>query len=81
LKAPEFPWELTDKKNHKFVYSLLCHEKPLVESDVFENAYVLNTPIWAAIVDKEAQVKTRKFFELVETPNCQITAFKRAERD
>ena len=29
LKAPEFPWKDTDKKNHKFTYSLMCHENGL----------------------------------------------------
>lgn len=25
LKAPEWPWEKTDKKVHEFTYSLICH--------------------------------------------------------
>lgn len=52
LRAPEFPWTGTDKRNHKFIYSLMCHDKPLTESNVFEEAYKLNTPLWAAIVKK-----------------------------
>lgn len=50
LKAGEFPWKDTDKKSHEFIYSLLCHDKPLVDSNVFEEAYKLNQPLWAAIV-------------------------------
>ena len=57
LKAPEFPWELSDKKSPQFTYSLLCHEKPLVESNVFDEAYKLNTPLWAAIVEKPNQME------------------------
>ena len=91
LKAPEFPWEKTDKKNHEFIYSLLCHDKPLAESNVFEEAYKLNTPLWAAVVDKPdtgsslvspiADHPPLSFFELVDSPNCLVTAFKRCERD
>ena len=91
MKAPEFPWEKTDKKNHQFIYSLLCHDKPLAESNVFEEAYKLNTPLWAAVVDKPdtgsalvspiADHPPLSFFELVDSPNCLVTAFKRCERD
>ena len=91
MKAPEFPWEKTDKKNHEFIYSLICHDKPLAESNVFEEAYKLNTPLWAAVVDKPetesslvspiADHPPLSFFELVDSSNCLVTAFKRCERD
>jgi len=35
LKAPEFPWDGTDKMKHQFTYSLMCHTKSLEESDVY----------------------------------------------
>jgi len=53
LKAGEWPWEGTDKQDHEFVYSLLAHDQPLAQSEVFYEAMHLNTPIWAVIVDKE----------------------------
>ena len=98
LKAGEFPWEKTDKKNHEFIYSLLCHDKPLADSNVFDEAYKLNTPLWAAIVEKPeldvpeglegtklvspiSEVPPLSYFELIDTPNCVLTAFKRSERD
>ena len=53
LKAPEFPWEGTDKMNHKFTYSVLPHALPLSESNVFYEAALLNTPLWSFVVDKD----------------------------
>jgi alpha-mannosidase len=53
LKAGEFPWENTDKMKHEFIYSIVCHDKPLVQSNVFEEAYKLNTPLFAAIIEKD----------------------------
>ncbi len=52
LKAGEFPWENTDKMRHQFIYSIMCHDKSLPQSDVFDEAYKLNTPLWAAIIEK-----------------------------
>ena len=80
LKAPEFPWEKTDKKNHEFIYSILCHEKPLAESNVFDEASKLNTPLWAAIVNKPetdsslvspiTDFPPSSFLELIDSANC-----------
>ena len=97
LKAPEFPWEGTDKKNHTFIYSVMCHDKPLTQSNVFEEAYKLNTPLWAAIVKKPevdgpledgtilfspvSEVPPLSYFEMAGTPNCIISAFKRSEKN
>ena len=69
-----------------------------MESNVFEEAYKLNTPLWAAVVDKPVldvpeelagmklvspitEVPPLTYFELLDTPNCLVTAFKRSERD
>jgi alpha-mannosidase len=38
---------------HQFVYSFLPHEVPLVDSQVFQEAYKLNTPIYALLLEKE----------------------------
>ena len=80
MKAPEFPWEKTDKKNHEFIYSIICHDKPLTESNIFEEAQKLNTPLWAVIMDKPetgsslvtpiTDFPPSSFFELIESANC-----------
>ena len=101
MKAGEFPREDTDKKSYEFIYSLICHDKPLVDSNVFEEAYKLNQPLWAAIVKKPeyedhpdmpknadgtpmfspiTDIPTISYFEVIDSPNCVITAFKRCER-
>ena len=82
--------------SHEFVYSLLCHDKPLNESTVFAEAYKLNTPLWAVTVEKPiievpegfpkdlisplADVPNLTYFELIGCENCQVTAFKRCEK-
>ena len=50
LKASKFPDHEADMKVHNFVYSLLPHERPLEESNVFDEAHRLNTPLWVATV-------------------------------
>jgi len=34
----------------------LPHAKPLVESNVFSEAALLNTPLWAVIIDKGGEI-------------------------
>jgi alpha-mannosidase len=92
LKAGEFPWEETDKKSHDFIYSIMMHDKPLGQSRVFEEAYELNTPLWAVTVDKLSDtselpegvsqaslIPQISYFELIDCPNCIVTAFKKHE--
>ena len=69
LKAPEWPWDGTDKMQHKFVYSLMCHNCPLATSNVFEEALKLNTPLWAVVVPKEEddELCSSSFFDLENT--------------
>jgi alpha-mannosidase len=52
LKASKFPNDRADMGKHEFVYSVLPHERPLEESNVFAEAHKLNTPIWIATFDK-----------------------------
>lgn len=82
LKAPEFPYEKTDKKSHDFIYSLLIHDKPLAQSNVFEEAYKLNYPLWAVVVEKgEKALESPSTFLDVNSENCQVQCFKRSEKD
>ena len=84
LKAGEFPWENTDKMRHQFTYSLMCHDKSLSQSDVFDEAYKLNTPLWAAIIEKQKEenvLDPQNFIELEDSKNVIISAFKRSEKD
>lgn len=52
LKAPKFPNHMadmceSDDDYKEFIYSALPHERPLAESNVFAEAYNLNTLIHA----------------------------------
>ena len=55
LKAPKFPDHEADMGLHNFVYSLLPHDRALVDSSVFDEAHRLNTPIWVAVVEPEPE--------------------------
>lgn len=57
LKAPKFPNHTADMcyeegEYKEFVYSALPHERALEDSNVFNEAYALNTPLKVAIIDK-----------------------------
>lgn len=53
LKAPKFPNHEADMgDHHSFIYSIFPHEKPLVDSNIFEEAHKLNNYIWAAVFNK-----------------------------
>ena len=54
LKASKFPDHEADMKVHKFIYSMLPHDRPLEESRVFDEAHRLNTPLWVAVLNKPA---------------------------
>ena len=53
LKASKFPNDQADMGNHhQFVYSILPHERPLEESNVFAEAHKLNNYVWVATIEK-----------------------------
>ena len=91
LKSAKFPHQEADMGDHEFVYSILPHERALEESSVFAEAYKLNTPLWAVIVERPADnddavawsnaVAQRKQFIEIDSPNVVVAAFKRAEDD
>ena len=49
MKAPKFPNHIADMcedgEYKEFVYSVYPHEKTLEDSNVFTEAYALNTPL------------------------------------
>lgn len=49
LKASKFPDHQADMGAHRFLYSLLPHDRALEDSTVFEEAHKINTPLWAAV--------------------------------
>ena len=55
LKASKFPDHEADMKVHKFIYSMLPHDRPLEESTVFDEAHRLNTPLWVTVLNKPAE--------------------------
>ena len=56
LKAPKFPNHTADMceedEYKEFIYSAYPHEKTLEDSNVFSEAYTLNTPLQVAIIQK-----------------------------
>ena len=83
LKAGEFPWDGTDKKQHRFTYSLMCHEEPLghLACKVTEEAHKLSQTVHAfRLAAEEKQKIDEKLFELDGDVSWTLTAFKKAER-
>lgn len=81
MKSGQYPWEKSDKKTHQFVYSMMCHDQALADSEVFDEVQRLNTPMWAVITDKKAGPDNCNYLSIENAPNCQMTAFKRSEKD
>lgn len=93
LKAPKFPDHLADmcleENEHKeFIYSAFPHEKALVDSNVFNEAFALNTPLQMAIIQKpenpndfldlQKNISNLQFIE-IDHPNVAIGALKKSE--
>ena len=91
LKASKFPDHEADMGLHNFVYSFLPHDKPLEESQVFEEAFRLNNPLWVAILEPtSAEVQftpelrdylnsQKPLIDISDAPNIQVAALKRSE--
>ena len=97
LKAPKFPDHNADmclngKEFKEFVYSALPHERALEDSSVFSEAYQLNSPLEAAIIqhqgdqaedeqevlDIQKQLSDLNFIE-IDSSNVALSALKKAE--
>ena len=77
------PWDGTDKKQHRFTYSLMCHEEPLGHSacKVTEEAHKLSQTIHAfKLAAEEKKMIDLRMFEVSEDVSWTLTAFKKAER-
>mmetsp|Transcript_149 Transcript_149/g.163 ORF Transcript_149/g.163 Transcript_149/m.163 type:complete len:106 (+) Transcript_149:1122-1439(+) len=74
--------------DHTFTYSILPHERPLEESNVFAEAHKLNNPLWVGIIDlPEAEeekmelqqsLHSKRYLE-IDQSNVVVSAFKYAE--
>ena len=51
-------------------------KKPEMEDDEFLPKNADGTPMFSPIID----IPQTSFFEVIDSPNCVITAFKRSER-
>lgn len=54
FKCGTYPNPEADQGEHRFVYSICPHEKPLAETDVAKEAYLLNNPLTALMACGDA---------------------------
>ena len=81
LKSPKHPWKEADMRDdHEIVYALIPHEKPLVASETYEEAWKLNEALYYAKgVDRGLPVDAKGSFMEVETKSIVVDALKKAE--
>lgn len=81
LKSGEWPNHLADKGKHNFVYSMLPHNQPLLQSDIYEEGHKLNAFKYACVLKEQLEIKPDYSFIDIDAENVIIQALKRSEAD
>ncbi|MDQ4128458.1 MAG: glycosyl hydrolase-related protein [Actinomycetota bacterium] len=70
LKSPMYPDPLADEGDHRFTYSVFPHAGDWTEARVVEEAFALNSPLFAAQGQPSGELPTE--FGLVSTEGLQV---------
>jgi len=83
LRSPVDPDETADRTEHRFVYSLLPHDKTWREAQVIEEAYKLNFPVIVEKIDMNKKGKLPNSFSFFKISDSGIIVetIKKAEDD
>lgn len=83
LRSPVDPDETADRTEHRFVYSLLPHDKTWREAQVIEEAYKLNFPVIVEKIDMNKKGKFPNSFSFFKISDSDIIVetIKKAEDD
>lgn len=81
LKSSKSPNEVADMGSHKFIYSLYVHKGSFCNSDVAEEAYKLNVPLYEKWYSSSIKEKKELQYVKIDKSNVILDALKLDEEE